>query len=120
MDYVTNYATKDPTAKDFYVSEKMAWATLLFVPSLGDREISGVQVASTLLQLSSHYTVKYNICLALLTRVEGVKKVTRWCYEGGSSSNSGSRTTHSLTAERAKHPSGWYLKLQEHTQSQTP
>jgi hypothetical protein len=80
MDYVTNYATKDPTAKDLRLRENGMgnFALRSFNALSRDREISGVQVASTLLQLSSHYTVKYNICLALLTRVEGVKKVTRW------------------------------------------
>lgn len=86
--YITNYATKDdvspwqiiakaallkqsiesaktadpPTATDLRIQEKGTtnFALRCFNTLAHDREVSGVQVASTLLQLPSYYTSSYN------------------------------------------------------------
>jgi hypothetical protein len=86
--YITNYATKDdvspwqivakaallkqsiekakvaepPTATDLRLREKGVnnFALRCFNALSHDREISGVQVASSLLQLPTHYTISYN------------------------------------------------------------
>jgi hypothetical protein len=86
--YITNYATKDdvspwqmvakaallkqsiekakvaerPTATDLRLREKGVnnFALRCFNALSHDREISGVQVASALLQLPTHYTINYN------------------------------------------------------------
>ncbi|OKP09974.1 hypothetical protein PENSUB_4620, partial [Penicillium subrubescens] len=86
--YITNYATKDdvspwqivakaallkqsiekakvaepPTATDLRLREKGVnnFALRCFHALSHDREISGVQVASSLLQLPTHYTISYN------------------------------------------------------------
>ena len=88
MYYLTNYATKDdvspqqmvvkaallkeamekakskpiPDARDkrLLESESVDFALRCFNSLSGDREISGVQVASSLLQLPTHYTNNYN------------------------------------------------------------
>lgn len=92
--YITNYATKDdvspwqivakaallkqtiekakaadpPTAADLRLQGKGMdkFALRCFNTLAHDREVSGVQVASTLLQLPTHYTVNYNfVCVNL-------------------------------------------------------